>query len=63
MAILIRILGDDGLWVVIRIDIHQIKMSQSYSHANRMFFMLHHLTLFKYYSGFMESMKNDNKAQ
>lgn len=63
MAILTRILGDDGLSVVIRIDIHQMKMSQSYSHANRMLFMLHHLILFKYYSGLMESMLNNNKAQ
>lgn len=63
MTILTRILEDDGLSVVIRIDIHQMKMSQSFSHANRMFFMLHHLILFKYYSGLMESMQNYNKAQ
>lgn len=60
---LLRILGDDDLSLVIRIDIHQMKILQNYSHASTLIFLLHHLTAFKYYSGFMESMRNNIKTQ
>lgn len=60
---LTRILGDDGPSLVIRIDIHQMKPSQNYSHASTLLFVLHHLILFKYYSGLMESMQNNSKVQ
>ena len=60
---LTRILRVDGPSLVIRIDIHQIKTSQNYSHASTLLLMLHHLILFKHYSGLMESMQNHNKVQ
>lgn len=64
MAItLTRVLGDNGPSGVIRIDIHQMKISKNYFHANTLLFMLHHLILLKYYSELMETMQNNNKAQ
>lgn len=64
MAItLTRVLGDNGPSGVISIDIHQMKISKHYLHVNTLLFMLHHLILLKYYSGLMEAMQKDNKAQ
>lgn len=65
MAIsLTRILGDDGPPLVIRISIHQMKISQNYSHASTLLFMLHHLRVFKYHSAYgIFTHKKNNKAQ
>lgn len=60
---LTRILGDHGPSLVIRTDIHQMKISENDYHGSTLLFILHLLILFKYYSGLMKSIENNNKTQ
>lgn len=61
---LITILGDVGPSLVLRIDIHQMKIiTKLFPCQCTAIFMLHYLIVFKYCLGLMESTQNNNKTQ